>query len=233
MSARTLSSSRMLSSSQPLSSCRGQDLRTQDPYAQILLSAGLGPVAGADEAGRGACAGPLVAAAVILSTDPDRQIPGLDDSKALSPAKRDRLYPQIFTHAASVAWVAVEARDCDRMGIQQANLYALRTAVLSLDVSPGFVITDGFFVPGLGVESLGMWKADQVVACVAAASIVAKVTRDRIMDDLDEVYPGYEFSKHKGYATALHQRRLEELGPCPQHRMNYGNVARAARVDPS
>ena len=233
MSARTLSSTQPLSSSQPSSSWRRQDLRAQDPYAQTLLSAGLGPVAGADEAGRGACAGPLVAAAVILSTDPDRQIPGLDDSKALSPAKRDRLYPQILTHAASVAWVAVEARDCDRMGIQQANLYALRTAVLTLSLAPGFVITDGFFVPGLGVESLGMWKADQVVACVAAASIVAKVTRDRIMNDLDKVYPGYEFSKHKGYATALHQRHLEELGPCPQHRMNYGNVARAARVDPS
>ena len=216
-----------------LSSCQGQDLRTPDPYAQTLQSCGLGPVAGADEAGRGACAGPLVAAAVILSADPQRQIPGLDDSKALSPAKRDKLFPLILTYAVAVSWVAVEARDCDRMGLQQANLYALRTAVLSLDVTPGFVITDGFFVPGLGVESLGMWKADQVVACVSAASIIAKVTRDRIMDDLDEVYPGYEFSKHKGYATALHQLHLEELGPCPQHRMNYGNVARAARVESS
>ena len=202
-------------------------------YEQTLLAAGLGPVAGADEAGRGACAGPLVAAAVILSPDPDRQIPGLDDSKALSPVARQRLYPLIVARAAAVAWTAVEARDCDRMGVQQANLTALRTAVLSLDIVPGFVITDGFFVPGLGVESLGMWKGDQLVACVSAASIIAKVTRDRIMDDLDDVYPGYEFSKHKGYATALHQRHLEELGPCPQHRMNYGNVARTARVDPS
>jgi len=206
---------------------------TTRTYEQVLQSAGLGPVAGADEAGRGACAGPLVAAAVILSSDPDRQIPGLDDSKALSPAARDRLCRQIIDHAAAYAWVAVEARDCDRMGLQQANLHALRTAVENLDIAPGFVITDGFFVPNLEMESLGMWKADKVVACVSAASILAKVTRDRIMDDLDEVYPGYEFSRHKGYATAVHQRHLDELGPCPQHRMNYGNVARAARVDPS
>ena len=199
----------------------------------MLIAAGLGPVAGADEAGRGACAGPLVAAAVILSADPRDEIDGLDDSKALSPSKRDRLYPLIFARAAAVSWVAVEARDCDRMGLQAANLHALRTAVQGLGIAPGFVITDGFAVDGLGAPSLGMWKADQVVACVSAASIVAKVTRDRIMDDLDEIYPGYEFARHKGYATALHQRRLEELGPCPQHRMNYGNVARAARVDPS
>ncbi len=200
-------------------------------YEQMLSAAGLTPVAGADEAGRGACAGPLVAAAVILSDDPDRVIPGLNDSKALTTTARDRLYPLILQRAAAVAWVAVEARDCDRMGIQQANLSALRQAVLALAVTPGFVITDGFTVDGLGVPSLGMWKADQVVACVSAASIVAKVTRDRIMDDLESIFPGYELGQHKGYATAAHQRRLAELGPCPQHRMSYGNVVRATKVE--
>jgi len=202
-------------------------------YEQMLLAAGLGPVAGADEAGRGACAGPLVAAAVILSTDPEREIPGLNDSKALSPSRRDRLYPLIFRNAAAVSWVAVEARECDRMGIQAANLFALRTAVQRLGTAPGFVITDGFAVDGLDVPSVGMWKGDQVAPCVSAASIIAKVTRDRIMDDLDEIWPEYEFAKHKGYATALHQSHLDELGPSPQHRMNYGNVARTARVEPS
>lgn len=195
-----------------------------DRYEQMLVAAGLGPVAGADEAGRGACAGPLVAAAVVLSDDPARAIPGLDDSKALRPAAREALYPLILERALAVAWVAVEAWDCDRLGMTAANLGALRDAVMALDVTPGFVITDGFAVPGLPVPSVGMWKADQVAACVSAASIVAKVTRDHIMDELDAAYPGYEFSRHKGYATAVHQRHLDELGSCPQHRLTYANV---------
>jgi len=199
-------------------------------YEQMLLTAGLGPVAGADEAGRGACAGPLVAAAVILSTDPDCQVAGLNDSKALRPTTRETLYSLILTHAAAVSWVVVEAEDCDRMGIQAANLHALRLAVETLTLSPGFAIIDGFPVDSLGVPSIAMWKGDQVVACVSAASIVAKVTRDRIMDDLDKVYPEYEFSRHKGYATAVHQQHLNELGPCPQHRMSYGNVPRRGKL---
>ncbi len=200
-------------------------------YERMLTGAGLAPVAGADEAGRGACAGPLVAAAVILSDEPERQIPGLDDSKALTGRARDRLYPLIFQRAAAVAWVVVEARDCDRLGIQRANLSALRQAVLGLGVTPGYVLTDGFPVDGLPAPNLGMWKGDQVAACVSAASIVAKVTRDRIMEDLEVVFPGYGFGTHKGYATAAHQRRLDALGPCPQHRLSYGNVARAAKVE--
>ena len=201
-------------------------------FEQMLVQAGLAPVAGADEAGRGACAGPLVGAAVILSPSPDRRIEGLADSKQLSPALRAKLFRLILDQAVAVAWVVAQARDCDRMGLQGANLFVLRQAVLSLSVKPGFVITDGFAVDGLEAPSLGMWKADQMVACVSAASIVAKVTRDRILDDLDEVFPGYGFARHKGYVTPAHQRRLSELGPCPQHRMSYGNVARATRVDP-
>jgi len=200
-------------------------------YEQMLWSAGLGPVAGADEAGRGACAGPLVAAAVVLSSEPDQQIPGLNDSKLLSPRARDRLYPIILRQAAACSWVVVQASQCDAMGLQAANLHALRQAVLELKVRPGFVITDGFGVDGLSMPSLGMWKGDRVAACVAAASIIAKVTRDRIMDELAEIFPGYQFDKHKGYATAVHQRHLEALGPCCQHRLSYGNVARTARVD--
>ena len=200
-------------------------------YEQMLLAAGLGPVAGADEAGRGACAGPLVAAAVILPED--HQIVGLDDSKRLSEAKREELFPLIHEQALAVSCVILEAADCDTMGIQKANLHALRLAVEALSISPGFVITDGFAVPGLGIPSVGMWKGDQVSPWVSAASIVAKVTRDRIMVALDATYPRYEFSRHKGYATPLHQRHLDEYGPCPQHRMSYGNVARTARVEPS
>ena len=202
-------------------------------YEQMLAAAGLGPVAGADEAGRGACAGPLVAAAVILSEEPEHDIAGLDDSKALSHGRRASLLHVILQHAVAVSWVVVEARECDRMGLQAANLHALRQAVLGLRVTPGFVITDGFAVDGLPAPTVGMWKGDQVVPCVSAASIVAKVMRDTIMDELDLLYPEYELSQHKGYATARHQRHLDELGPCPQHRLSYGNVARTTRVGAS
>jgi ribonuclease HII len=200
---------------------------TVSPYEDWLARAGLGPVAGVDEAGRGACAGPLVAAAVILG---DRPIPGLGDSKALTARTRDRLYDAILDSAAAVAWVEISPGECDGWGIQAANLQALRRAVWQLPVTPAFVLTDGFAVDGLPGPGLGMWKADQVAACVGAASIVAKVTRDRIMVALDAVFPGYGFAGHKGYCTAAHQRALEELGPCDAHRLSYANVARAARV---
>ena len=201
------------------------------PYERWLWAAGLGPVAGADEAGRGACAGPLVAAAVILA--PDEDIPGLTDSKALSATARDRLLEVICDRAVAWSCVSVPAEECDRLGIQAANLGALRQAVQGLSVAPGFVITDGFAVDGLDSPSLGMWKADQVAACVSAASIIAKVTRDRYMAALDATYPQYEFGKHKGYATATHQRHLAAYGPCPEHRLSYANVRQQARVEPS
>ncbi|HMR13750.1 MAG TPA: ribonuclease HII, partial [Arachnia sp.] len=148
-------------------------------YERALARAGLGPVAGADEAGRGACAGPLVAAAAIL--DPSRPIPGLDDSKALTAAARDRMYDVILAKAVAVAWAVVEPAECDALGMHQADLHGLRRAVGRLDVPANFVITDGFPVDGLGVPGVAMWKGDKVAACVSAASIVAKVTRDRIM----------------------------------------------------
>lgn len=201
-------------------------------YEQSLWRAGLGPVAGADEAGRGACAGPLVAAAVILDQDSQRRIDGLRDSKLLTPAARDALYEQIVATAVSVAWVAVEPVECDRLGMQEADLQGLRRALDRLDVPPGFAITDGFSVPGVGLPSLALWKADQVVACVSAASIVAKVTRDRIMMAADRRFPGYGFADHKGYCTAEHQQRLEELGACPIHRMSFRNVRQAVGLAP-
>ena len=197
-------------------------------YERALARAGLAPIAGADEAGRGACAGPLVAAAVILSDAPSRRIDGLRDSKQLTALARERLFDEIMTKAESVAWVRVEPGECDHLGMHHANLQALRRALLRLDTRPEFVLTDGFAVGGLGVPGLAMWKGDQVAACVAAASIVAKVTRDRIMVDYDSVYPGYEFPVHKGYCTPLHQARLDSLGPCGIHRWRFDNVVRAA-----
>ncbi|MCL2489368.1 MAG: ribonuclease HII [Propionibacteriaceae bacterium] len=191
-------------------------------YEADLKRAGFRRIAGADEAGRGACAGPLVAAAVILGEAvPD----GLDDSKRLTPSRREQLFAKINDAAVAVAWVSVPSADCDALGMQSADLGALRDAVLALEPAPDFAVTDGFAVPGLACPSLGMWKADQVVACVAAASIIAKVVRDRLMVALDDEYPGYGFAVHKGYATPSHQAALEALGPCPQHRLTYRNVA--------
>jgi ribonuclease HII len=197
-------------------------------YERALCRVGLGPVAGADEAGRGACAGPLVAGAVILSDAKSRQITGLRDSKLLSAAQRERCYDEILAKAVAWSVVSVSPEECDRLGMHVANVAALRRALLRLDVPPTYVLTDGFTVDGLGVPGLAVWKGDRVAACVAAASIIAKVTRDRMMDELDQTYPAYEFAVHKGYCTPLHQERLDAHGPCPTHRWRFENVRQAA-----
>ncbi len=194
-------------------------------YERALARSGLGPVAGADEAGRGASAGPLVAAAVVL--DPNRPISGLDDSKVLTAAARDRLFEDIRRRAVAVAWAEVGPRECDELGMHHADIQALRRAIGRLDVRPNFVLTDGFPVDGLGVPGLAMWKGDKVAACVSAASIVAKVTRDRIMAAMDAEYPAYGFAIHKGYNTALHQNALALHGPCRIHRYRFANVRAA------
>lgn len=195
-------------------------------YERALARAGLGPVAGADEAGRGACAGPLVAAAAIL--DPAKPIAGLDDSKALTTAARERLYTEIQRRAVAIAVAIIEPEECDDLGMHQADLHGLRRAVGRLDVAANFVITDGFPVDGLGVPGVAMWKGDKVSACVSAASIVAKVTRDAIMTDYHERYPEYGFAIHKGYCTSVHQEALDAVGPSPIHRWCFDNVARLA-----
>jgi ribonuclease HII len=200
-------------------------------YERALKRAGLGPVAGADEAGRGACAGPLVAAAAILSDTKARQIDNLRDSKLLTPLQRERCYAEITRKALAWSVVCIEPGDCDRMGMHVANVEALRRALHRLDLAPGFVLTDGFGVDGLGVPGLAVWKGDRVAACVAAASIIAKVTRDRIMCELHQLYPEYAFDIHKGYCTELHQERLDRLGPSATHRMRFENVSRTARVE--
>jgi len=200
-------------------------------YERALNRAGLGPVAGADEAGRGACAGPLVAGAAILSDAKSRRIPNVRDSKLLTPLQRERCYEQIVAKALAWSVVVIEPGECDQMGMHVANVAALRRALHRLDLAPGFVLTDGFSVDGLGVPGLAVWKGDRVVACVAAASIIAKVTRDRIMCDLHRRYPQYAFDVHKGYCTELHQERLDRYGPSACHRLKWVNVARTAKVE--
>jgi ribonuclease HII len=199
-------------------------------YERALQRVGFAAVAGADEAGRGACAGPLVAGAVILSDTRSRQIKGLADSKLLTPLQRERCYEEIVRKAVCWSVVSVEPAECDAMGMHVANVAALRRALLRLDVCPDFVLTDGFTVDGLGVPGLAVWKGDRVAACVAAASIIAKVTRDAIMCQLHEKYPQYRFDVHKGYCTPLHQEMLDAYGPSDIHRMRFENVARTTRV---
>jgi ribonuclease HII len=200
-------------------------------YERALKRVGFDPVAGADEAGRGACAGPLVAAAAILDDTKSRQIEGLKDSKLLTALQRERLYEEITRKAVAWAVVCVEPEECDDLGMHVANVMALRMALHRLEVAPTYVLTDGFPVDGLGVPGLAVWKGDRVSACVAAASIIAKVTRDRIMCELDETYPEYAFKIHKGYCTPLHQEKLDAYGPTATHRMRFVNVRRAARVE--
>lgn len=199
-------------------------------YERALARVGLAPVAGADEAGRGACAGPLVAAAAILSDTKARQIGLLRDSKLLSPAQRERAYDDIVRKAVAWSVVVIEPGECDRLGMHVANVEALRRALHRLEMAPTYALTDGFGVDGLGVPGLAIWKGDRVAACVAAASIIAKVTRDRIMCELDGIYPQYAFAIHKGYCTPLHQERLDAYGPSATHRMRFENVSRTARV---
>lgn len=197
-------------------------------YERALRRAGFGLIAGADEAGRGACAGPLVAASVILGSTPGSRVAGLKDSKLLTPAQRDRCYDEILAKAVSWSVVLIEAGECDRLGMHVANIQALRRAVWRLGVAPDFVLTDGFGVDGLGVPSLAVWKGDAVAGCVAAASVIAKVTRDRIMRTAHEQWPHYRFDVHKGYCTPLHQQHLDANGPCEIHRYRFENVRRAA-----
>ncbi len=191
-------------------------------YERALERRGFAPVAGVDEAGRGACAGPLVAAAVVL----DGPIRGLADSKLLTPARRERCHDLIREQAADVAVVIIEPEECDR-GLHRANIAALRRALARLDVRPEYVLTDGFPVDGLGVPGLAMWKGDRVAASIAAASVIAKVTRDAIMADLHQQYPQYDFATHQGYVTAAHQTALRHHGPSPVHRLSYANVRAA------
>jgi ribonuclease HII len=195
-------------------------------YERALRRVGLDPIAGVDEAGRGACAGPLVAAAAILPEGGAGIVPELADSKLLTEKARERCYAQVVKRALSWSVVVIESTECDALGMHVANVEALRRALARLHVRPCYVLTDGFPVDGLGTPGLAVWKGDRVAACIAAASVLAKVTRDRIMTELHDDYPAYDFAVHKGYVTREHQQALYRHGPCPQHRRRFVNVRR-------
>ncbi len=195
---------------------------------QALRRRGFRWIAGADEAGRGACAGPLVVAAVALPDGRRGEVPGLADSKLLTPAARERVYEEVLARALGHAVVVLPPGEVDRRGLHVCNLAGMRRALARLPLVPDYVLTDGFPVDGLGVPGLAVWKGDQVAACVAAASVLAKVTRDRMMRELHDEWPMYGFDEHKGYVTTEHSAALGLHGPCPEHRFSYINVAAAA-----
>lgn len=182
-------------------------------------------VAGVDEAGRGPLAGPVVAAACVLP--PDFDLPGLTDSKKLSPAARERLFQAIRAQALDFAVAVVPPEIIDLLNIREASFHAMRVAVARLRVRPDLVLVDGEPVPDLGVPQRAKPKADLTEPVVSAASILAKVIRDRIMVMLDRRYPGYGFARHKGYPTRAHREALRLLGPSPVHRRSYRPVQEA------
>ncbi|MGB6161846.1 MAG: ribonuclease HII [Pseudonocardiaceae bacterium] len=196
----------------------------------VLHRKGLGPVAGVDEAGRGACAGPLVIAACVLRPADVAALTGLTDSKLLTAARREHYHGLIVARALSRSVVVVPPEEVDELGVHVANLEGMRRAVAGLAVHPGYVLTDGFPVPGLTAPNMAVIGGDRVAACVAAASVLAKVTRDRIMDELHERMPWYGFAEHKGYCTSEHNASLLTHGPCAEHRFSYANIALAARL---
>ncbi len=197
-------------------------------HEEALERSGIWPVAGADEAGRGACAGPLVIASVILPP-PSLQLPeqllGIADSKVLTARKRDFLFDQINQFALAVTIVCVSVEEIDADGVHAANIAGMRRALLALDPAPQYVLTDGFAIAGVGIPGLAVWKGDQVSAAIAAASIIAKVTRDRMMIALDNQFPEYGFAQHKGYITRAHEAALRAHRPSTAHRKSFSNIA--------
>jgi ribonuclease HII len=192
---------------------------------QLLANAGISPISGVDEAGRGACAGPLVIASVVLNDPFAPELAVVRDSKEIAENKRDAVFDLIHQVAASVSVVIVPASEVDSRGVHAANLDGMRRAVQGLSVEPAYVLTDGYAIEGLGVPNLAVWKGDQVVVSISAASVIAKVTRDRIMREMDLEFPQYGFAGHKGYITAAHTKALNEHGPCEQHRRSFANIA--------
>lgn len=190
------------------------------PYS--LSSADLGLIAGVDEVGRGPLAGDVVAAAVIL--DPARPIAGLADSKQLTPERREILHALIMEQALATAIARASVAEIDSLNILHATLLAMQRAVSALPVQPTFVYVDGNRLPRWQYKSEAVVRGDGRIAAIAAASIIAKVTRDRELMALDARYPGYGFAQHKGYPTQMHLQALRELGPTPAHRRSFTPV---------
>lgn len=193
----------------------------------LLFGSGPGLVAGVDEAGRGPLAGPVVAAAVIL--DDLKPIKGLADSKTLTALRRAKLFDEIRAKALCCSIAEASVEEIDRLNILQATMLAMRRAVDGLRLKPKLVLVDGNRVPALDVPAQAIVKGDALVSSISAASILAKVYRDRWCIDFDQQYPQYGFAAHKGYGTAQHLAALRQHGACPQHRTSFSPVAQVMR----
>ena len=190
-----------------------------------LIASGIKRIAGVDEAGRGPCAGPLVVAAVILKDPFAPELSEVRDSKELSEALREKLFDVVIEQALSYSIIEISVEEIDSFGLHKSNLEGMRRAINSLEVVPEYVLTDGYAIEGLAIPNLAVWKGDQVAVSISAASILAKVYRDREMVKLDSRYPGYGLAKHKGYITAAHTKALGELGVTDIHRKSFANIA--------
>jgi len=197
-------------------------------YEGQAWRAGLARVAGVDEAGRGPLAGPVVAAAVVVT--PDHRIRGVADSKVLTPERREELFVIIHARALAVAVAIVDHETIDRVNILQATRLAMLDALRSLPLVPDLVITDFVALPEIPGPQKNLVDGDARCASVAAASIIAKVTRDRIMCEMDRRFPEYGFARHKGYATPDHLAALDRHGPCPIHRRSFAGVWRQGEL---
>ncbi len=196
-----------------------EKLETMKSFERPLWAAGMKYIAGIDEVGRGPLAGPVVTAAVILPEDFD--VLGVDDSKKLSPKKREELYELIMEKAIAVSIGRREPEDIDRINILEATKEAMADAVMGLPVKPDHLLIDAVKLSGLKIPQTSIIKGDARSVSIAAASIIAKVTRDREMIEMDEKYPGYSFASNKGYGTKAHYDGLSKLGPCPIHRKTF------------
>jgi ribonuclease HII len=190
-----------------------------------LIASGIKRIAGVDEAGRGPCAGPLVVAAVILKDPFAPELSEVRDSKELSEALREKLFDVVIEQALSYSIIEISVEEIDSFGLHKSNLEGMRRAINSLDAAPEYVLTDGYAIEGLAIPNLAVWKGDQVAVSISAASILAKVYRDRELIKLDAKHPGYGLAKHKGYITAAHTKALGELGVTEIHRKSFANIA--------
>ena len=190
-----------------------------------LIASGIKQIAGVDEAGRGPCAGPLVVAAVILKDPFAPELSEVRDSKELSERLREKLFDVVIEQALSYSIIEISVEEIDNFGLHKSNLEGMRRAINSLEIVPEYVLTDGYAIEGLAIPNLAVWKGDQVAVSISAASILAKVYRDREMVKFDSKYPGYGLAKHKGYITAAHTKALAELGVTDIHRKSFTNIA--------
>ena len=190
-----------------------------------LRASGIHAIAGVDEAGRGSCAGPLVVAAVVLKNPNSATLVRVRDSKLLSEKVRDELFEVIKEESACYLIIEISPAEIDEIGLHKSNIEGMRRAVNLLAMTPEYVLTDGYAIEGLVIPNLAVWKGDRVAPSISAASILAKVYRDRIMIEMDIKYPRYGFARHKGYVTATHIAALKEFGATAIHRKSFSNVA--------